>query len=72
MDDPAGVRVGEPRQDALEDAGDLGSVRPESHPSQRPAVEVLHRDERGALVLEVLVHRDDVRVVQRARDPRLP
>ena len=64
VDDPAGVRVGEARQDALEDARGLEQRETGEPPSQRPAVEVLHGDERGALVLEVLVHRDDVRVVQ--------
>ena len=36
-----------------------------------PPVDVLHRDVRGPVVLEVVVDRDDVGVAQRARQPRL-
>ena len=38
---------------------------------QRALLHVLHRDVRDALVLEVVVHGDDVRVAHRAGDPRL-
>ena len=56
---------------ALEHAGHLRERQPPDERPQRAALEVLHGDERHALVLEVLDHRDDARVVEPARHARL-
>ena len=69
--DPARSGLGQPAEHAVEHARDLGERQPPYERSQRAALEVLHRDERHALVLEVLDHRDDARVVQRPGDARL-
>ena len=71
VDDRALLGRAEPGEDAVEHAADLrrrhrADVRP-----QRPALHPLHRDVRGALVLEVVEHGDDVGVRQRAGEPRL-
>ena len=72
MDDPVLLGVREPGEQALEHAADLrrASVAPTYGP-QRAALDVLHRDVRRAVVLEVVVHGDDVRVAERAGDARL-
>ena len=69
--DPLRGRLGEPAQHALEHARDVRQRQPPDERPQRPALEVLHRDERHAVVLEVLDHRHDARVVERAGDARL-
>ena len=66
MDDASPLGMGEPGEQPFEHPADLRQVETADQRSQRAALEVLHRDERCALVLEVLVHRDDVRVAQRA------
>ena len=61
-----------PASSAFEHPAGLLQAKTADERSERPALEVLHRDERGAFVLEVLVHRDDVGVAQRTgeRDSR--
>ena len=58
-------------EQALEHAADLRQRHPPDVRAQRAALDVLHRDVRRAVVLEVVVDRDDVRVAQRAGDARL-
>ena len=69
--DPGLLGGRQPRQHALEHARDLRQVELADERPQRPALDVLHRQVRDALVLEVLVDRDHVRVGERARQPRL-
>ena len=69
--DPAARRVLEPRQQPLEDAADLREGQLPDERAQRAALEVLHRDVGRALVLEVVVDGDDVRVAERAGHARL-
>jgi hypothetical protein len=64
-------RLGQTAEDAVEHARDLGEREPPDERAQRAALEVLHRDERHALVLEVLDHRHHARVIERAPDARL-
>jgi hypothetical protein len=71
VDDAVLLAVGEPRQQALEHPADLRHRHLADVRAQRAALDVLHRDVRRALVLEVIVHGHDVRVAQRARDTRL-
>jgi hypothetical protein len=68
VDDSTCMSVAEPGEDPFEDAGDLRQREARQDAAQRAALEVLHRDEGGAVVLEVLVHGDDVRVVERPRN----
>ena len=71
MDDAVRFRVSEAGEQALEHAADLRQVHPADVRAQRAALDVLHRDVRRAVVLEVVVHGDDVRVRQRTRHARL-
>ena len=71
MDDAVHLRVRESGEHALHDAGELCRRQAADVRSQRPARDVFHGDERHAVVLEVLQNRDDVRVVQGARETRL-
>ena len=71
VDDALRGRLGEAAEHALEHAGDVRERQPADERPQRPALEVLHRDERHAVVLEVLDHRHHARVVERAADARL-
>ena len=68
---PCGSAWVEAGEHALEHAGDLRQRHPPDVRPQRAALDVLHRDVRRAVVLEVVVHGDDVRVAQRAGDARL-
>ncbi len=69
--DAARLGVRQPREDALEHPGDLRQRQVRDERPQRPALDVLHRDVRGALVLEEVVDGDDVRMAERAGDTRL-
>ncbi len=60
-----------PGEQPLEHAADLRERQVADERPQRPALDVLHRDVRRPLVLEVVVDGDDVRVAQRAGHPRL-
>jgi hypothetical protein len=71
MDDSARLGVLEPCEQAFEHARDLRKGQGAHVRAERAALDVFHRDVRGALVLQVLVHRDDVRVVEGGGDPRL-
>ena len=71
MHDAVRFRVRQPGQQALEHAADLRHVHPPDVRAQRAALDVLHRDVGRAVVLEVIVHGDDVRMRQRARHARL-
>jgi hypothetical protein len=71
MHDPVLLGVREPGEQPLEHAGDLGERHLPDVAAQRPALDVLHRDVRRAVVLEVVVDRDDVRMRERPRDARL-
>ncbi len=66
MDDSPARRMGEPGQQPLHHTRDLGEGQFVNQWPERASRHVLHRDERRALVLEVLVHGDDVRMAQRA------
>ena len=68
---PCCLGVGEPGEQALEHAADLRERQLPHVRAQRAALDVLHRDVRRAVVLEVVVHGDDVRVAQRAGHARL-
>ena len=72
MDDPVRVCVGEPRQDPLEHARRLRQRQVRHVRAQRAPFEVLHGDERHAVLLDVVVDLHDVLVAQAARDARLP
>ncbi len=65
------LRRAEPGQQALEHAADLRERHPPDVRAQRAALDVLHRDVGRPVVLEVVEHRDHVRVDERARQPRL-
>jgi len=67
VDDAVLLRVRQPGEQALEHADDLGERQLSDQRPERTSFEVLHRDERGAVVLEVLVHGHDVRMVQGPR-----
>ena len=69
--DPAALRVRQAREQALEHAHRLGDREVVQVLAQASALDVLHRDVRPALVLEVVEHRDDVRMVQRPGELRL-
>jgi len=69
--DAVRLRVGQPGEQALEHAADLRQRELADVRAQRAALDVLHRDVRRAVVVEVVVDRDDVRVRERARDARL-
>ena len=71
VDDAVLLRVGEPGEQALEHAADLRQGHLADVRAQRAALDVLHRDVRRAVVLEVVVHGDDVRMAQRAGHARL-
>ena len=71
VDDAACLGVRKARQQSLEDADHLRKRQPGDHRPQRSALQVLHRDEGRPLVLEVVVHRHDVRMAERAGDVRL-
>ena len=71
VDDAVRLRVGEPGEQAFEHAADLRQRHPADVRAQRAALDVLHRDVRRAVVLEVVVHGDDVRVRQRPGHARL-
>ena len=71
MDDPVLLGVREPGEQPLEHAADLRQRHVPDVRPQRAALDVLHRDVRRAVVLEVVVHGDDVRMAQRAGDARL-
>jgi hypothetical protein len=72
MDDPAPLGVLEAGEHVGQHAAHLRQPERADVRPQRPPLEVLHRDERVAARLEVVVDRDDVRVRERARQPRLP
>ena len=70
MDDAAAMGVAERFEHPLD--GDEGLLGADRHPlAQRPALDVLHRDVRDALVLEDVEDEDDARVRQRAGELRL-
>ena len=69
--DAGRLRVCQRRQHALQYARDPSQRQAPHVLAQRAARDVLHRDVRRASVLEVLMHGDDVRVVERAGEPRL-
>ena len=69
--DALALRVSEPGEHALDDAADLRQLEPAHELAQRAARDVLHRDVGDAVVLEEVEQRDDVRVVERGRQPRL-
>ena len=71
VDDPHRLRVRERGEQPFEHARRLRQRQLADERAQRPADEVLHRDVRDAVLLEEVVDRDDVRVVQRAGDLRL-
>ena len=71
VDDPAARRVLEPGEEPLEHPADLGEGHLPDQRPERPALDVLHRDVGRPLVLEVVVHRDDVRMAERAGHARL-
>ncbi len=71
MHDATLLGVREAGQGAFQHAADLRQRHVPDVRPQRPAVDVLHRDVRRALVLEVVEHGDDVRVRERARQPGL-
>ena len=71
VDDPVLLGVREPGEQPLEHAADLRERQLPDVRAQRPALDVLHRDVRRAVVLEVVVDGDDVRVRERPGDARL-
>ena len=66
MDDAVALRVGQAREHSLQHAGDLSEVEAAHVLTQRARLEELHGEVRHALVLEILVHRHDVRVAERS------
>ena len=58
-------------QDTLEHARDLRHRQPPDRRAQRAPLDVLHRDVRDAVLLEVIVDGHDVRMIERARDAGL-
>ena len=64
VDDAVLLRVCQPGEQALEHADNLGERQLSDQRPERTSFEVLHRDERGAVVLEVLVYGHDARMVQ--------
>ena len=72
MDDATRLGVRKAGEQPFEHARDLRQAELVHERAQRSALDVLHGDERGALVLEVVEHRDDVRMAERRDEPRLP
>jgi len=64
VDDSVALRVREARKDSFQGAAGLRQGQAAHVAAQRPAREVLHRDVRHTVLLEVLMDRDDVRVVK--------
>ena len=71
MHDPLRLGAGQAGQDALQHAGALGQRHPPHPRPQRAPLDVLHRDVRRPVVLEVVVHGHDVRVAERTGHARL-
>jgi hypothetical protein len=71
VDDPVLLGEREPGEQPLEHAADLRERQVPDERPQRAALDVLHRDVGRPVVLEVVVHGDDVRVAQGAGDARL-
>jgi hypothetical protein len=71
VDDAGRLGAHQSGENAFEDARELRGAERAHVRAQRAAGEVLHHDVGHAIVLEVLVDRDDVRIAQRAGQPRL-
>jgi hypothetical protein len=71
MRDPVRLGVGEAGEDPLEHGEHLRQSEMADEPAQRAAADVLHRDVGDTAVLEEVEQRDDVRVMQPGREPRL-
>ena len=69
--DPLRLGAGQAGQHALQHAGALGQRHPPHPRPQRAPLDVLHRDVRRPVVLEVVVHGHDVRVAERTGHARL-
>ena len=64
VDDAVRLRVRQCREHVLEHVGDLGECELPHVAAAATRLDVLHRDVGHVLALEVVVHRDDVRVVE--------